>query len=134
MLETVWDKRFYRLAVPVFNSCSKNLAYVCLKCSSWFWLSFLFFSVITPIFAKFYCWPLPIWLKFGWKVTKHKIFINFPKIFRKKSHALVGRVWLSKYFFSRIVMTRVAALVIWWWVGGGSRLATETLFFKYLFM
>jgi hypothetical protein len=25
MLETVWDKSFYRLAVPVFNSCSKDL-------------------------------------------------------------------------------------------------------------
>jgi hypothetical protein len=34
----------------------------------------------------------------------------------------------------RSVMARVAALVIWWWVGGGSRLATETLFFKYFFM
>jgi hypothetical protein len=44
ILETVWDKRFYSLAVPVFNSCSKNFAYICLKCSSWFWLSFLFFS------------------------------------------------------------------------------------------
>jgi hypothetical protein len=31
MVETTWDKRFYRLAVQVFDNCSKNLDYVCTK-------------------------------------------------------------------------------------------------------
>jgi hypothetical protein len=36
----------------VFNTCSKNLVCVCVKCSRWFWLSFLFFSVFK--YRKWY--------------------------------------------------------------------------------